>query len=198
MFNLFGLFKRKKLCEDTSLEDLLPCRTTDDITLPVHRLVESYNVLKPTVLIIDDSVYVLDMVEDYLATIGITSENHNVLRFYGVYAPFVMRDTLALINAKHGLKIDYAIIDIVLPGKLKEHDQYSKMDGIDVAMLIDKEYSCKRMLFFSGNVLNTYVRFIEDKVRRFKEYFGKDLLDSIVFKTSTDEEVISRFIELCK
>lgn len=192
---MFGWFKKHKVCEESSLEEFLPCRTTNDILLPINRIVDTYDSSKPTVLIIDDSVYVLDMVEDYLASIGITTENHNILRFYGVYAPFVMRDTLKLIK---NLIIDYAIIDIVLPGKLRENDQYSKMDGIDVAILLDTEYSCKNMLFFSGNVLNTYVKFIEDKVRRYQNHFNKNLLDSIVFKTANDDEVLSRFIELCK
>lgn len=190
MFNWF----KKVHCND-NLEDLLPCRTSDTISLPIRRLVDNYDSNKPTIVIIDDSMYVLDMVEDYLSIIGITEETHNILKFYGVYAPFILRDTLRLIK---DLKIDYAIIDIVLPGKLKEHGRYEKMDGIDIAMLLDKEYNCGKFLFFSGNVLNTYVKFIEDKVQRFKDYFNKNLLDYIVFKTSTDEEIISRFIELCK
>jgi CheY-like chemotaxis protein len=195
MFNFFNI-KKLLSSEPTNFNELMIERTTESISLPMERIVNRYDKDKPVVLIIDDSPLVLSMVTDYLNKIGITEADYNIFKFYGLYAPFVMKETLIKLTEIGLERIDYAIIDIVLPGKMKSATGYDKMDGVDVAILLDYKYKCKKFIFFSGNVLNMYIDFIHDKCEKFAAYFVRDLRDNIVIKTSTDDEILERFGEL--
>jgi hypothetical protein len=180
--------------EGANLESLLPEKYQEEINLPVDRIMNNFDSSKPSLVIIDDSIMILSLVEEYLEILGVTPENHNILKFYGFYAPFVLIETLKELKTNFGLKkINYAIIDIVLPGKLKKQNNYVKLDGIDVAIHLHKEYDCKNIVFFSGNVLNVYVDYIMEKIQKFRDYFKKYLNDYIIIKTSEDSYILEQF-----
>lgn len=194
-----GLFSKKSNMlnqEAENFEELLQQRATDNVALPVERIINKFDEKKPSILIIDDSRYILSMVEEYLAICGVTEENFNILKFYGVYAPFVMKETLKELAELGLTKIEYAIIDIVLPGKFKEGNKVVKMDGIDVSIFINEQFKCNKFLFFSGNVLNIYIDFIQEKINKFQDYFKEDLKKYIVIKTKGDDYIINKFNKL--
>lgn len=205
MFNLFerviNILKRSDersmlSQEEINFEELLPEKSATHLRLPVDRIIQNYDDSKPSIVIIDDSRLILSMVEDYLERLNITEEKYNILKFFGMYAPFVLDETLQELEKQGLTKIEYAIIDIVLPGKVKHGNTYLKMDGIDVSILLNERYKCQKFLFFSGNVLNVYIDFIQEKVDKFFDHFKRDLRKYIVIKTNGDEYIINKFGKL--
>lgn len=196
MFNFFS--KNKIKTESVNYAELMLEREVKTLRLPYDRIIQHYDPAKKSVVIIDDSSLVLSMVQDYLKILGITEEKYNIFQFYGVYAPFVLKETLNELKEQGLTKIDHAIVDIVLPGKLQntETGKYEKMDGIDVAILLNKHYCCNSLLFFSGNILNAYLEFIEEKINKFKKHFTFDLRKYIVVKTTKDTVILDSFKEM--
>jgi len=182
--------------ESVNYEALIPEKYSVELRLPINRIVESFDFSKPSIVIIDDSELILTLVEEYLANCSITSEDYNILRFYGLHAPFILKDTLNILKSKGLEKIEYAIIDIVLPGKIKEENKYVKMDGIDVAILLNRDFGTDNFFFFSGNVLNLYVEYIHEKAEKFYNYFKLNLSEFIIPKNSDDDSIQERIEEL--
>lgn len=181
---------------DISISELIEERIDSPIFLPEERIINRFDTNKPSILIIDDSKGMVSIVEDYLADLNVNLSDYNVLTFFGVNAGFVMVETLAELRKKGLSKIDYAIIDIVLPGRIHVEDSYRKMDGIDVAEHISRMYSCDSFLFYSGNTLNYYVDYIEEKIAKFDSIFNKNMRNYLVFKNESDDVILGRFESL--
>lgn len=194
-----NLFKSKSYMlnqESDNLYALLRPRVLDTLALPIERVIKKYDPSKPSILLIDNSKYILSMLEDYLTLCGVTEEKYNILKFFDMYAPFVMIETLQKLEPLGLKKIEYAIIDIVLPGKFYKNNKVLRMDGIDVSIFLEETYDCKKFLFFSGNVVNSYVSYIEEKIKKFKEHFGLELKEYIVNKTESDDVIVKKFKNL--
>jgi CheY-like chemotaxis protein len=181
---------------DISISDLIEERVDIPIFIPEDRIINNFYKNKPSILIIDDSKGMISIAEDYLLELHLDLNDYNVLTFYGINAGFVMIETLNVLKNKGLEKIEFAIIDIVLPGKIHVDDSYRKMDGIDVAEHISSKYSCKNFLFYSGNTLNYYVDYIEEKIGKFDKIFNKNMRNFLVFKNETDEFILSKFDKL--
>lgn len=195
------IFKGKSADLQVIKEDLgqlLPTKTSYNIEIPWDRLIKNFDYNKKTIVLIDDSKMILTLLQDYLTTIGLHLEDYNILDFYSIYAPFVLRDTLKELAKNPSFKVDYAVVDIVLPGKIKDSQNYIKMDGIDVAKILHDMYKCRNFKFFSGNVLNHYIDYIQEKVVKFEEYFGKDLYTYIILKNEDDQIIQAKLKELFK
>jgi hypothetical protein len=192
--NLF----RSKSTEKLNYESLIPEKAPEEILLPLKRIVETFDFSKPSIVIIDDSELYLTLVEEYLEASDITKENHNILKFYGLYAPFVLQDTLKILKEKGLEKIESAIIDIVLPGKINVNNKYLKMDGVDVSIFLNKEFKTTDFFFLSGNILNLYVEYIQEKSNKFYSYFNVALNSLIVPKNCSDETILLKIKEITK
>lgn len=193
---LKNLFKHRQDPSIIDIRDLIPEREEVEICLPEVRIIKAFDYSKKSILIIDDSKGITSIVEDYLLSCNIDTSDYNILTFFGGYAPFVMQKTLDRIVEKGDIMIVGAIIDIVLPGKMKTEGKYIKWDGIDVAIYLNKNFGLRNFLFYTGNVISMYVEFIKDKSFKFKAYFNKDIKDFIIFKSEQEtSEVIS---EICK
>jgi CheY-like chemotaxis protein len=178
---------------------MLPNKYEIDLKLPQERIVSNYKPELPTIIIIDDSKGIVSIVEDYLQECGLQSESFNILSFFGQMAPFVLSQTLDMLKEKGLTKVDYAIIDIVLPGKIKKGDKYIKMDGIDVSILLNSKYNCNNFVFYTGNIVNTYVEFIKLKSDKFFSHFNKNIDDYLIFKgNDSDRDVVENFCSLLK
>ena len=94
-----------------------------DLNIPVNRIINNYNPNKKTIIIIDDSKGIISVIEDFLKEVELNKDinlnDYNILTFYDKYAPFVLKETLETLSENYNIKIDYAIIDIVLPGKIR-------------------------------------------------------------------------------
>lgn len=193
------VFGKKKLENEfeIDLKDILPEREDVELFVPEERLISKFDPSKHSILIIDDSKGIISIVEDYIKVCKVDTSNYNVLTFFGVYAPFVMERTLDVLKQKGLNKIEFAIIDIVLPGKIKIEDKNIKKDGIDVAISLNTHFSCNNFCFYTGNILQAYEEFAKEKEQKFKKKFHKDLKDFIIFKgDGSDENVIKEFCKL--
>lgn len=190
-----GMFKHK--VETIDIDSILPDRDDIDIYIPQQRLISIFDPSKPSILLIDDSKGIIQILEEYMSECGINTSNYNILTFFGMYAPFVMQKTLIELK-QHGLtKIDAAVIDIVLPGKIRIDDKFVKLDGVDVSIYLNKEFECSNLCFYTGNITNSYVDFISEKMGRFYNHFRKDMKDYVIFKgEDTSEMVIKELFKL--
>lgn len=180
---------------EINVPDLIPPKQDIEIYLPEERIISQFKPNRKNILIIDDSKGITSIVEDFVAEIVDVTE-YNVLVFYGLNAAFVMKATLKRLEELGLEKIDYAIIDIVLPGKMKVDNKYERLDGIDISIYLNKMYSLENFIFYSGNILNSYVDYIEEKIAKFKDHFNKNLKNYIILKGQSDEEVSSRIRKL--
>lgn len=199
MMYLFNWLKPKNRNEMiVDMSDIIPDKVEVEVELPKIRVIDIFDSSKPSILIIDDSKGIISIVEDYIAECGINKDSYNILSFYGNFAPFVMVQTLQQLKDKYGfVKVDYAIIDIVLPGKMKVDGKYVKWDGIDVAIYLHGAYNLRNFVFYTGNIINAYVEFIKDKVEKFSSYFNKDMTSHVIFKgESSDELTVKEFCKL--
>jgi len=151
-------------------------------------ILKNYVPGKKNIIIIDDSPgiisIVVDMLEELHSNKKINLHEYNILKFYGKFAPFLLEYTLEKNNIT---KIDYAIIDIILPGRLKIDGIQKRLDGIDTAILLNKQYNCNNFVFYTGNVVSEYIDFIKEKVDRFYDFFGIHIKEQIIFKGEGDD-----------
>lgn len=199
---LSKFFKNKKNYNKIIIDitSIIPNKIEVEINLPEIRLIKAFDPSKPSVLIIDDQKGIISIVEDYMAECGVDSSQYNILSFYGNFAAFVMQATLERLKEEQALaKIDIAIIDIVLPGKKKINDRYTKYDGVDVAMYLNENFDLKNFAFYTGNIVSAYVGFINEKTEKFFRYFKKPMSEHIIYKgNGSEEEVIKEFCDLFK
>lgn len=179
------------------IEYLSPSRQSFDISIPIERIIKKFDRNKKNIVIIDDSRGIVSVIEDFLKELekdGINLEDYNILTFYDKYAPFVLKKTLEFLEP---ISIDFAIIDIVLPGKINNNNKYERMDGIDIAILLNSKYNCRNACFFTGNVVSEHVSYIKDKIQKFENYFDNNIVDNIIFKGDNDgAETIESFRKL--
>jgi CheY-like chemotaxis protein len=198
---ILNFFRTKLSTEELNYESLIPEKFSEELKLPLVRIIENFDFSKPSIVIIDDSELYLSLVEEYLEACNINHTNHNILKFYGLDAPFILKDTLEILKEKGLKKIESAIIDIVLPGKIKTNNKYLKMDGIDVSIYLNREFNTSGFFFLSGNILNIYVEYIKEKADKFSSYFQgtNETLDSlIVSKNCSDENILLKIKEITK
>lgn len=184
--------------EDINLESISSHREDLDISVPVNRIIKDFDYSKKNIIIIDDSRGIVSVVEDFVREVEkkgtIDLDDYNVLTFYDKYAPFVLQETLERLEP---IKVEFAIVDIVLPGKLKVDDAYVRLDGVDVAVLLNEKYDCNNLCFFTGNVVSEHIGYIKDKIIKFKNFFGTDIQDYIIFKGDNDFSItINRLDDL--
>ena len=181
----FGWCKKQ---QKSIYEDIMPYKNEVNLSLRVQDVISKYNgPYDQNIVIIDDSYGIVDVVKEYVEKILLSNEifkTTGVLAVAGIHAPFVLTEVLKELELK---KIDYAIIDIVLPGKMIINNQNVKFDGIDVAIHLHKNYGCTNFCFYSGNVVSEYVEFIGEKMKKFTNHFNKDLRDYIIYKGNLNE-----------
>ena len=178
--------------------DILPTEDEYDFSDPIGRISSKNDKSKKNFIIIDDSKGIVSILEDTLEELENEGEidlsGYNIMTFYNRYAPFILKGTLKKLEPT---KVDLAIIDIVLPGKVRVNGEFKRMDGIDVAVLLHEKYDCNNFVFFTGNVVSDYIEYIQEKVDRFKNVFGKDIESHIIFKSELDDsETKEKFINL--
>jgi CheY-like chemotaxis protein len=181
------------------ITDIIPQKIEEDIKIPEVRIIDSFDSSKPSILIVDDQKGIISIIEDYMDECGINEKEYNILSFYGSHAAFVMQETLEKLIEKGLTKLDIAVVDIVLPGKKKVDGKYTKCDGIDVVIWLNKHLNLTNFVFYTGNVVSAYVGFINEKTDKFQAYFNKDMKDHIIYKgTGSDETNIKEFCKLLK
>lgn len=174
--------------ESIDISNMIPTEEeADTIPIPINRIINTHDINKNNIIIIDDSPGIVSVLEDFIKEVekngDINLDDYNVMTFSDKYAPFVLKRTLEELDLK---KVDFAIIDIILPGKMKQGEKYFKLDGVDVAILLYEKYGCTNFVFFTGNIISEYVDYIKEKVDKFEDVFNKDIRDFIIFKGDKD------------
>jgi len=204
LFNIIkALFKKKEvevMAECVDMSRICADKHEVDLKIPIERIINEYDPAKKNIIIIDDSRGIVSIIEDIINDIEkegiINLDEYNILTFYDKYAPFVLKRTLESIDID---KIDYAIIDIVLPGKMNLGDKLTRLDGIDVAILLNEEYKCHNLCFYTGNVISEYVDYIKLKVNKFENNFDEKIDRFIIFKGNKNyQETKADIVKLFK
>lgn len=141
---------------------------------------ERYNSNKKTVLIIDDSPGLVSFLLDDLKDI-INTEDYNILFFDGKYAVFKLIAT----SIQYKIFYDYAIIDLTYGGVVKATTGNIKLNGVDAFDFLYHSNKDLKFLFFTGNLLNTYIKTNEEMVEKFYKIFGDDIKNYLLQKNSS-------------
>jgi len=193
----------KSISRKSLYEDIMPYKNEVNIEPRVDEIVRAYlkHPKQKHVIIIDDSYGIVDVVKEYVHKIIDVNDDVNlnsidILPFGGMHAPFILMEALQKLDL---MRIDFAVIDIVLPGKMMVNGINTKYDGIDVAIHLNENYGCNNFVFYSGNVVSEYVEYIGEKMSKFEAHFGRNLRDFIIYKGDLNEtQTIEEFTKLFK
>jgi hypothetical protein len=149
---------------------------------------------KEIILLIDDNNGVVSFLEDdieFYKDENIIPKDMQILSLTGSHAAF----TLELLFKKiDNLKINYAIIDITLGGSRQSINGNIKYTGVDVFEMIYKHNNNVKYLFYTGNNLNPYIKSNDILINKYKKLTGKDIMDSVLYKTSIDMDSRRKYI----
>jgi CheY-like chemotaxis protein len=162
---------------------------------------DSFESYRQTILIIDDSPGMVEIIKEHLTTLGYDKDNYNIVSFTGRCAPFSMINGLKQLENLGLEKIDYAIIDLILPGKVDIENKMIGMDGIDVASYLDYRFNCKNSCIIHVEGFDTesgYNLFFNKKIEKFRRLFRKDLKDFLLYKEIKGENFIKELNLLFK
>jgi CheY-like chemotaxis protein len=148
---------------------------------------DDYNDSKPSILLVDDNPgiisFLLDDIESLDGTM-INIKDYNILTFDTINAAYNFEATQ---HKYHGLNIKYAILDLTLGGSIPTNDGPSKYTGVDIYQQIMIYNPEVKVLFYTGNNLNDYIRSNKKLIEQFNTITnGKDIKDYVLFKTSLD------------
>jgi hypothetical protein len=149
---------------------------------------------KDVILLIDDNNGVISFLEDdieYYKEEDIIPEDLQVLSITGSYAAFSLE---LLMDKLKILKIKYAIIDITLGGSKQSLNGNVKYTGVDVFNMIYKNNPELKYIFYTGNNLNPYIKSNEALINKYYKITGKDIADSVLYKTSIDMDTRRKYV----
>ena len=139
----------------------------------------------PSILLIDDNPgmvsFLRDDIETILEEMGIDPENFNILEFSSKFAVYQFIATHQYYN---GMNIMYAIIDITYGGTVQSNDGNVRLTGVDVFSEIYNANKDVKFIFYTGNVLNPYIKSNKELIDQFKTIYADDINEHVIFKTT--------------
>ena len=146
-----------------------------------------YDSSKPSILVVDDNPGIISfMIDDIEALDGkaLNIDDYNILTFDTVNAAYHFEATQ---HKYSGLNIKYAILDLTLGGSIITEDGPVKYTGVDIYQQILIYNPEVKVLFYTGNNLNEYIKSNKKIIEQFSELTdGKKIKDYVLFKTSLD------------
>ena len=94
--------------------------------------------------------------------------SYNVLYFIGKNVGFSFLYFLETSN----IKIDYAVLDITINTFAKVEDSVLEIDGVDLAIYIDKKYSDCKVMFNTAHTMNPRNPTVSSYMSKFKQHFN--------------------------
>jgi len=148
----------------------------------------SFDNNKRSILIVDDNPGMVSFLKDDIEFIEhdnvINLSEYNLLTFDTPYAAFTFQKVQDMNN---GLNIDYAILDITIGGSIMTPNGNIKYTGVDIYEMILKYNPDVKVIFYTGNQLNPYIKSNKKLIDQFSTITnGKKINDFILFKTSLD------------
>ena len=157
--------------------------------------INNFDPCKKTILIIDDSPGMINIIKEYIDMAKFNRNDYNVITFTERYAPFAMMEGLKLLECRGLRTVDYAFVDMVLPGKIDIDGKSVGMDGVDVSTYLYRKYNCKNTCLLclrSCDIEGKYGGFFKPKVEKFMKVFKKDMMNYILYKeTSTNNFIMN-------
>lgn len=142
---------------------------------------------KPSIVLIDDNPGIISFLQDDLQYLNdkklINLNNYNIIAYDGVNAGFNLAADLVKLKT---LNIKYAIIDITIGGSIMTEKGNIKYNGIDIFEIINKTEEDFKFLFYTGNNLNTHIKYNKMMIDKFYKITGKDIYNFVLFKTTLD------------
>lgn len=176
---------KKTICNSFGLKD------TCDWILNI----DNKDLSKPGILIIDDNPGIVSFLEDDFEVLDeegkINIEDYNIFSFTSKSAGYMV---MATIRKYGNLNIQYAIIDITLGGTINTTEKIIKLTGVDILEILLEMNPNLKYIFYTGNLMNHYIKPIANIMKQYKEITGKDITDDILFKTELNMKDRQRYI----
>jgi len=168
-----GLNNTRKLVVDTACDWTLELKDYDDT--------------KPSILVVDDNPGIISFLIDDIESLdgkSIDLKDYNLLTFDTINAAFYFEATQ---HKYKGLNIEFAILDLTLGGSIQTSEGPVKYTGVDIYQQILIYNKDAKVLFYTGNNLNEYIKSNKKIINQFAEITdGKSIKDYILFKTALD------------
>ena len=161
-----------------------------------YKELPQYDENKDSILVIDDNPgiisFLLDDIKQMDRTI-INLDDFNIITFDSNSAAYQFETTQ---HAYQGLNIKYAILDLTIGGTIQTKNGPSRYTGVDIYQQILIYNPEVKVLFYTGNNLNEYIRMNQEIIKKFSDLTGgKDIKDYVLFKTSLDQDNRRKFLE---
>ena len=105
---------------------------------------------------------------DYTHDNKIKIDDYNVLYFIGKNVGFSFLHFLETSN----IKIDYVVLDITINTFAKVDDNMLEIDGVDLAIYIDKKYPDCKIMFNTAHTMNPRNPTVSSYMSKFKQHFN--------------------------
>ena len=140
---------------------------------------------KPSILLIDDNPgmvsFLRDDIETILEKINVNIEDYNILEFSSKFAVYQFIATHQYFD---GFNVQYAVIDITYGGTVLTGNGNLRLTGVDVFKEIYEENRDVKFVFYTGNVLNKYIKSNIELMQQFKKIYADDINNYVMFKTT--------------
>ena len=154
-----------------------------------------YDSAKPSILVVDDNPGIISFMIDDIESLdgkALNINDYNMLSFDTVNAAYHFEATQ---HKYGGLNIKYAILDLTLGGSIITEDGPVKYTGVDIYQQIVIYNPEVKVIFYTGNNLNEYIKSNKKIIEQFSELTdGKKIKDYVLFKTSLDLDERRKFL----
>lgn len=125
--------------------------------------------------------FLKDDIEEIFEEHELDIEEYNILEFTSKFAAYQF---LATHQHYEGLNITKAIIDITYGGCVQSDDGNIRLTGVDIFSVIYNSNPKVKFLFYTGNLLNKYIKSNRDLMEQFKDIYCDKISDYVLYKTS--------------
>lgn len=207
LFKYFNIFKKDNEVDDESDDVELNIPLSVKIDKLIANSVDKYSIdkltykgfdkNKPSILIVDDNEYVKDIYSyDFKKMNALTSEDilskYNIIYALGEQCGL---DALNYIVRDFNIKI--ALLDLTLTRLYHvEDDLFMELDGIDIAIALEKYLPNTVYRFLTAHNLNYPIGIIEEYLNKSTTYLNKELPDITINKSNRNKEAI--YLELIR
>ena len=130
------------------------------------------------ICILDDNASTVKALEYDIKKLSKKNDcNLTVDKYDGSYAVFDLFD-------KDDLFYDIAIVDITIGGSKVTESEILKYSGIDAAVKLHQVNKDIKVMVYTGNNMNPYIKAQRELMELFKDEFGHDIEDVTVIKQS--------------
>lgn len=156
----------------------------------------NFDKTKNSILVIDDNPGVVSFLRDDIDSIfkknRINIGDYNILEFTGNDAVYKF---LATLQYYGNLNITKAIIDITYGGSVQTNSGNIRLTGVDIFKALYRLNPSINFCFYTGNLLNPYIRTNKIIMDEFKDIYSENILEHVLYKTSLNMDERIKFFE---